>query len=562
MNEPNGAKRILYRFFSSGYGLPLLFVVSFLYFLIGITQIVDVYDEGIPVYGAERVLNGEIPYRDFWTLYAPGQFYLLAGWFKIFGSSILAERVYGAIFKTLTSIAFFLLASRLASRGWSLAFWLVVTIWLKFFGYYASVSFPALFFVLASFYVLFGFFDRDKPKIRLFIAGLLTGLAGLFRHDFGFYLFLSELLTVYPFAFFHFIPKNGAEGSLKRIAKLLPFAWPHLLGVALPLLPVGLYFASVVPPGELMYDLVVFPSKIFPVVRDTSYPASIPDVFALIRGEVALFGYLAEFSKRLAFYFPWMAFTAAIILFVSKKRQKQQNSGLLKPAPAWKWGAGLLFVFGVLSFNNVRIRSDLPHLLPSFVCASLVLAVLISRILELRLFRRGPVFGFGLAAAFVLLIYPVYELQKPGMDERFRPLLYSHNLERAKGVGVNPYQADAIHYIQSVTFPWEKIFVGNNRHDLIYNNDIMFYFLSGRHSATKYHELFPGLATSRAVQAKIVEDLQRNNVRYLVLLSRFQNPGVTTEPVPVRLLDDFIAQNFQPVEKFGDWSVWERKFGN
>jgi hypothetical protein len=141
------------------------------------------------------------------------------------------------------------------------------------------------------------------------------------------------------------------------------------------------------------------------------------------------------------------------------------------------------------------------------------------------------------------------------MDERFRPLLYLHNLERARGVGVNPYQADAIHYIQRVTFPWEPIFVGNNRHDLTYNNDIMFYFLSERASASRYHELSPGSAASRPVQSEIVEDLQRHNVRYLVLLTRFQNPGGTNEPVPVRLLDEFIANNYQAIQKFGDWSI-------
>jgi hypothetical protein len=179
--------------------------------------------------------------------------------------------------------------------------------------------------------------------------------------------------------------------------------------------------------------------------------------------------------------------------------------------------------------------------------------------LELNLFRRKAVLGIGWAGALALLIYPVYELQRPGIDKRYRPLLYAHNLERAGPIGVNPYQVDAIHYIQNASYPWEKIFVGNNRHDLVYNNDIMFYFLSERESATRYHELSPGSTTSKGVQTEIVEDLKRENVRYIVLLSRFQNPGVTNEAVPVQVLDEFIAENFQPAQKFGDWSVWERK---
>ncbi|MCK4236762.1 MAG: hypothetical protein KAX38_06560 [Candidatus Krumholzibacteria bacterium] len=49
----------------------ILISLSSLYLLVGFNQDPDIYDEGLGVYGAARVLNGEIPYRDFWTLYAP-----------------------------------------------------------------------------------------------------------------------------------------------------------------------------------------------------------------------------------------------------------------------------------------------------------------------------------------------------------------------------------------------------------------------------------------------------------------------------------------------------------
>src|SRR4029434_508065 len=49
------------------------------------------------VVGAERILEGEIPYRDFWTMYAPGQFYLLALMFKIFGTHLLVEVIATSI---------------------------------------------------------------------------------------------------------------------------------------------------------------------------------------------------------------------------------------------------------------------------------------------------------------------------------------------------------------------------------------------------------------------------------------------------------------------------------
>lgn len=48
----------------------LLFYISFCYFLYGYRYF-DMgtynYDEGIVIYGALRVLEGGIPYKDFWT---------------------------------------------------------------------------------------------------------------------------------------------------------------------------------------------------------------------------------------------------------------------------------------------------------------------------------------------------------------------------------------------------------------------------------------------------------------------------------------------------------------
>ena len=62
-----------------------LFVLALLVQVIGFKRNCGPYDEFLSLYGADRVLHGEIPYRDFWTMYGPAQFYVLAGFFKIFG---------------------------------------------------------------------------------------------------------------------------------------------------------------------------------------------------------------------------------------------------------------------------------------------------------------------------------------------------------------------------------------------------------------------------------------------------------------------------------------------
>src|SRR5437667_6829101 len=84
-----------------------LFLVSCVY-LLAFRNVVNMDpDEGIVLQGAHRILNGQLPYRDFFTFYTPGSFYFTAGLFKVFGDSILVARSALVFFgASLTVIAY------------------------------------------------------------------------------------------------------------------------------------------------------------------------------------------------------------------------------------------------------------------------------------------------------------------------------------------------------------------------------------------------------------------------------------------------------------------------
>ncbi len=96
----------------------LLFVLSCAYLCLFTRYTTIDPDEGIVLQGAQRILQGQVLYRDFFSFFTPGSYYLLALLFKIFGSSILIGRsalvIYGGLFSALT----YLLARRVCSR-WS-----------------------------------------------------------------------------------------------------------------------------------------------------------------------------------------------------------------------------------------------------------------------------------------------------------------------------------------------------------------------------------------------------------------------------------------------------------
>src|SRR6185312_10630636 len=77
-------------------------------------------DEGIALQGATRILHGQFPYRDFFSFYTPGSYYLLAGLFGIFGNSLLVARTSLAVTGALCSVITYLLSRRVCSRGMSI----------------------------------------------------------------------------------------------------------------------------------------------------------------------------------------------------------------------------------------------------------------------------------------------------------------------------------------------------------------------------------------------------------------------------------------------------------
>ncbi len=105
-----------------------VFAATFLYlYLFRRTTSIDP-DEGIILQGAERILHGQVLYRDFFSFFTPGSYYLLAGLFRVFGDSILVARDALALYGGLFSVFTYLLARRVCSRWSSLLTAYLVTI--------------------------------------------------------------------------------------------------------------------------------------------------------------------------------------------------------------------------------------------------------------------------------------------------------------------------------------------------------------------------------------------------------------------------------------------------
>ncbi len=95
----------------------VVFLVSFAYLYLFRRFTGMEPDEGIILQGAERVLHGQTPYRDFFSFYTPGSYYMTAAALKLLGDSLAAARSVVALGASVVSALTYLLARRVCSRG-------------------------------------------------------------------------------------------------------------------------------------------------------------------------------------------------------------------------------------------------------------------------------------------------------------------------------------------------------------------------------------------------------------------------------------------------------------
>ena len=528
-------------------GIPLLLSITsaLVLFATQSRDLGNVYDEGLILLEAQRVLEGDLPYRDFWAMYAPGQFYVLAGLFKLFGSAILVERAWDVAIRAGLAAMAFLWARRLGAGGYSYAAWLAVLVLLAGFGNHGFPVPHAVLFALVSGHLVLDGLEQPRPARRLFAAGVAAGIAALFRHDLGFYAVLAEALLLAWWA-----PR-------RLIATLIPLA----LGAGLIVGAAAIFLLAQMPLRDLWFNLVAVPATIYPRVRALPFPP-FPDPRALFRDGTAL----RIFNDGVDAYLPLLAAAAALAWLAVTSRSDTQD-GLRRA------GILLLVLFTLTFYLKGIVRTHDTHLIQSVIPAVVLVAVLLAHM------RARPVaITLGAIVAIMLLVQPA-RIALTALADNIATLRAVRSetglrlgiarlcapppgLNRARCFQPRPDDVRSAQLIQSHTGPDEPIYVGVTRHDRIFVNNILLQYIMARPAATKWHELHPGIQTTAAVQSEMIAELIARNVRYLVLSAEWvdlREPNESAVSSGVTLLDDHIRANFEETDKFGAVSIWRRR---
>jgi hypothetical protein len=249
-----------------------ILLVAFLVPLRGLLRIPGPpMEEGFMLVFPERVLNGAIPNKDFLHLYGPGSLWVLAGVYKVFGTSLTVERLFGLLQQMAIVFGVFALARRwgrtVAVGCALLSLLFIVPTGLTALAWVGAVGLGLLALVA-------GAASRDATDPRraerlALLAGALVGFALLYRID----LVLAVGLSVLALGW-------GARRALQR---------RFVIGLGLGLVPYVIHLATA-GPDNVIRGMITDP--LFKLRGGRSLP--IPPSWNRLDGTLERFGNLVS----------------------------------------------------------------------------------------------------------------------------------------------------------------------------------------------------------------------------------------------------------------------------
>jgi hypothetical protein len=142
-------------------------------------------EEGFMLVFPERVLAGAIPNRDFLYLYGPGSLWALAGVFKVFGTSLVTERLVGLLQQMAIVFGVFMLARRwgrtLAVCCGLISILFIIPTGLTALAWVGAVGLGLLAVVAGA--ASRASVEEQRAQRLALVAGVLVGFALLYRID-------------------------------------------------------------------------------------------------------------------------------------------------------------------------------------------------------------------------------------------------------------------------------------------------------------------------------------------------------------------------------------------
>lgn len=523
---------------------PILFVIaaSAIGLLALMPRYLGIYDEGIILTGALRILAGDIPHRDFYANYGPAQFYVTAALLYFFDGSFLAVRAYDILIKASICGLLFGLVRNVC--GWPIALTTSAVAWFWFegLGSHLYPVFPCLPLALAAGGLLAGMIERNarRPAIGAGGAGVCAGLTALFRYDVGFLLAVANLSAVAILL----VLADGVRPALRRF---LAFVAAYASGICVVFIPAAAAFLAASPLQPFLHDIIEFPLKYYGGMRSLPFPLPVSFDSAIV----------------------YLPFAAAALAAIELRQLVRPSSAGAAGDDAARTYYVLFGCMSVVFMVKGIVRVSAIHMLLAAVPSLIVMALVIERWTRFADWRRLAaavlailvvVTAAGFASAELLQLSAPPQRSLAGWLVLRAPSRADDacQLGHAAAQLSDPHTR-AANYLRQHTRADERVFVGLGRHDKIFVNPVALYYAAGRLPATHWHHFDPGLQTRADVQQDIVSELQRQKVRWVVRDRTFDDvnePNASAKSSDVRILDDYLDRAYQPAFTAGKVELW------
>ncbi len=476
----------------------VFFLLLFLFLVFISTRGIVYSDEGYILNSASRLLDGQLPYKDFHFVYTPLSIYLTAFAFCLFGQSLLVERLL-AVFIGFTSCIFvFLLLVKLTKRHLlSMLGTLFFCSWTFF---HINFVWPVTLSILTGLATLFIFVHAaEKKKGSWFItAGILTALTVLAKQNFG-------VVLLFNVAFAFDLNKG------KRKSKFVLF---YALGLFTCM---GLYC------------IYLLATHSFISFIDDFYMQTV--IRIIIKNDVGTpfiqaNSFVSMIGKALVYLLPFAIGVFSLFYTLKNKRQRKYF---------------FISTFVILYYiSGIRPTTDYVHLSPLLGLSAIPLIQMIT------LVKKKKIALCLILLTIVLVFAGLYTALFKGYYRWYAPLfeqtLFVNDKKVAIWLGKKDYETvqKLRSFIQSKT----------RENDYIYVNEYfpMVYFVTQRKNPTP-HDVISASPFYKNDRPAIIKDIEEKRVTIVVTPKVWQQSN----------LSSYVAQNFIQQKTIGDFIVWEKK---
>lgn len=528
----------------------LLFLLSYAGLFLLMDPTIALYDEGLMLTHATQVAAGLVPHRDFYVNYGPGQFYILAGLFKILGPSFVVARAYDILIRAAIVVLVFRILIARTRPSVALAAAVVCGLWMFSIGGYLYPYFPVTLIGLVGTNILLGRVGSDLSSRQMAAAGALTGGAALIRYDLGFLLLLAHGLGWTAITARKHLPVEGKWRIWFRQALF------YGIGVGLIFLPAALLLLWAGGGPGFVHDIFVFMPENY--ARTRSLPFPFP--WHMPSGTIS----------AAAIYSPFVAVGVAAAAIALLRGHGSRPPVALGPDEAFLWLFGCLTLVFI---SKGMVRSAPIHFLLPIITSIVLLALLID-----RRAKWSPMLRLATSAAMLLtLTSSVAEAallarkMAGGSNLTWAGAVLGSKPTGRMALAQTPAMAPArmargvicaAEFVRRRSSEDEFILSATMRHDKLFIFDAATYFAAQRRPGTHWYHYDPGLQTRADIQREMISDLQKSKVRWIIRNSQWDDvrePNASAISSGVIVLDRYIASRYRPVAVFDkDVSVWLR----